>query len=168
MSSKSAECNQLNDLYEMEIKMHGHVATIDNDTYFQPVLDDQREGSLSGENADLCDKILVKRVSDAAIVLPFFEVEETLYLIVRGAFERFYQNQRYLRGDNTLFMYLFKKLYGVLRNHYLRVFNQFSVYKATIRVENGMTKEVLEKAGGNWNFFTLTEDIEFSAWLCCN
>lgn len=32
----------------------------------------------------------------------------------------------------------------------------------------GFTREVLEKAGGNWRFFTLTEDIEFSAWLCYN
>ena len=32
----------------------------------------------------------------------------------------------------------------------------------------GFTREVLEKAGGNWNFFTLTEDIEFSAWLSYN
>ena len=150
MSSKSVECNQLNDLYEMEIKMHGHVATIDNYTYFQTVLDDQREGSLSGENADLCDKIMVKKVSDATIVMPFFEVEEALYLIVRKAFENFYYNQRHLRGDNTLLCYLFKKLYGVLRNHYVRVFNQFSVYKATIRVANGMTKEVLENNGTYW------------------
>lgn len=32
----------------------------------------------------------------------------------------------------------------------------------------GFTREVLEKAGGNWKFFTLTEDIEFSAWLSYN
>lgn len=32
----------------------------------------------------------------------------------------------------------------------------------------GFTREVLEKAGGNWRFFTLTEDIEFSAWLSYN
>ena len=32
----------------------------------------------------------------------------------------------------------------------------------------GFTREVLEKAGGNWRFFTLTEDIEFSAWLAYN
>ena len=150
MSSKSAECNQLNDLYEMEIKMHGHVSTIRNYTYFQPVLDDQREGSLNGENADLCDKILVKRVSDATIVMPFFEVEEALYLILRNAFEKFYYNQRYLRGDNTLLCYLFKKLFGVVKTHYVRVFNKFSVYKATVRVENGMTKEVLDNNGTYW------------------
>lgn len=32
----------------------------------------------------------------------------------------------------------------------------------------GFTRETLEKAGGNWKFFTLTEDIEFSAWLSYN
>ncbi len=31
----------------------------------------------------------------------------------------------------------------------------------------GFRREVLEKAGG-WKFFTLTEDIEFSAWLAYN
>jgi len=28
----------------------------------------------------------------------------------------------------------------------------------------GFTRQLLDKMGGNWNFFTLTEDIEFSAW----
>lgn len=28
----------------------------------------------------------------------------------------------------------------------------------------GFTRQLLDKMGGNWNFFTLTEDIEFSTW----
>lgn len=28
----------------------------------------------------------------------------------------------------------------------------------------GFTRQLLDRMGGNWNFFTLTEDIEFSTW----
>lgn len=141
------DCNQHNDLFELDVKMHGHAATIDNYTYFRMLLDDQRPDSLAADDKDLCDIIMIKKTSEAKIVMPFFAIEEALYLIATKIFDRVYYNIRNLRGDNTLFVYLLKKLYASINNHYVRIFNQYSIYTSTMRVSSGMTDEVLNDKG---------------------
>ncbi len=130
----SPDCNQHNDLFELDVKMHGHAATIDNYTYFRMLLDDQRADSLAADDKDLCDIIMIKKTSEAKIVMPGFAIEEALYLITTRLFDKVYYNIRNLRGDNTLFVYLLKKLYSPINNHYVRIFNQYSIYTSTLRV----------------------------------
>ncbi len=143
----SPDCNQHNDLFELDVKMHGHAATIDNYTYFRMLLDDQRADSLAADDKDLCDIIMIKKTSEAKIVMPGFAIEEALYLITTRLFNKVYYNIRNLRGDNTLFVYLLKKLYSPINNHYVRIFNQYSIYTSTLRVSNGMTDEKLTDKG---------------------
>ena len=143
----SPDCNQHNDLFELDVKMHGHAATIDNYTYFRMLLDDQRADSLAADDKDLCDIIMIKKTSEAKIVMPGFAIEEALYLITTRLFDKVYYNIRNLRGDNTLFVYLLKKLYSPINNHYVRIFNQYSIYTSTLRVSNGMTDEKLTDKG---------------------
>ena len=143
----SPDCNQHNDLFELDVKMHGHAATIDNYTYFRMLLDDQRPDSLAADDKDLCDIILIKKTSEAKIVMPGFAIEEAVYLITTKLFDKVYYNIRNLRGDNTLFVYLLKKLYSPINNHYVRIFNQYSIYTSTLRVSNGMTDEKLTDKG---------------------
>ena len=130
------ECNPKNDLFEVNTKMQGHNSTIDNYTFFRLLLDDQRADSLSADNKDLCDIILIKGVKDAKIVMPGFALEEALYLAATKFFDKIYYKIRKLRGDNTLFVYLLKKLYSPIYNHYLRIYNQYSVYTAMSLAQN--------------------------------
>ena len=143
----SPDCNQHNDLFELDVKMHGHAATIDNYTYFRMLLDDQRPDSLAADDKDLCDIIMIKKTSEAKIVMPGFAIEEAVYLITTKLFDKVYYSIRNLRGDNTLFVYLLKKLYSPINNHYVRIFNQYSIYTSTLRVSNGMTDEKLTDKG---------------------
>lgn len=143
----SPDCNQHNDLFELDVKMHGHAATIDNYTYFRMLLDDQRADSLAADDKDLCDIIMIKKTSEAKIVMPGFAIEEAVYLITTKLFDKVYYSIRNLRGDNTLFVYLLKKLYSPINNHYVRIFNQYSIYTSTLRVSNGMTDEKLTDKG---------------------
>lgn len=143
----SPDCNQHNDLFELDVKMHGHVATIDNYTYFRMLLDDQRPDSLAADDKDLCDIIMIKKTSEAKIVMPGFLIEEAAYLIATKFFDKVYYRIRNLRGDNTLFVYLLKKVYSLINNHYVRIFNQYSVYTSMLRVSNGMTDEKLTDKG---------------------
>ncbi len=140
-------CNQINDLFELDVKMHGHAATIDNYTFFRLLMDDQRADSLAADDKDLCDTLTIKKVSEAKIVMPFFAVEEIGYFLATKIFDKVYYTLRYLRGDNTLFVYLLKKMYRPIYNHYVRIFNQYSVYTATVRVANEMTNEVISDKG---------------------
>lgn len=148
----SPECNQRNDLFELDVKMHGHAATIDNYTYFRMLLDDQRPDSLAADDKDLCDIIMIKKTSEAKIVMPGFAIEEAIYLIATKFFDKVYYNIRNLRGDNTLFVYLLKKLYAPINKHYAGIFNRYSVYTATLRVSNGMTDELLTDKGKYYLF----------------
>ena len=105
------DCNQHNDLFELDVKMHGHVATIDNYTYFRMLLDQSKAcaDSLAADDKDLCDIIMIKKTSEAKIVMPGFLIEEAAYLIATKFFDKVYYRIRNLRGDNTLFVYLLKK-----------------------------------------------------------
>ena len=141
------ECNQNNDLFELDVKMRGHAATVDNYTFFRMFMDDQRPDSLGADNKQLCDTVMIKKMSPAKIVMPGFAFEEAAYLLATGVFDKIYYKQRALRGDNTLFLYLAKKLYGVLFRHFERVFNRFSVYVGTVRVTNEMAEERITDKG---------------------
>jgi hypothetical protein len=141
------ECNQWNDLFELDVKMHGHAATVDNYTFFRMLLDDQRPDSLSADNRDLCDIVMIKDVSDPKIVMPFFAIGEATYLGATKIFNKIYYYVRHNRGDNTLLVYLLKKIYAPIKNHYVRIFNRYSVYVATLRVSDAMTDERLTDRG---------------------
>lgn len=146
LKKTAEEANQENDLFEIDVKMRGHAATIDNYTFFRWIFDDQRAGSLGANNKDLTNICYVKEVSEARIVMPGFKLEEWLYKISTKIFTKLYYKVRFYRGDanNTLFIYLLKKLYIPIFNHYWRIFNRYSVYVAHLRVTDGMDGEVLE------------------------
>lgn len=139
--------NPKNDGYETDVKMRGHAANIDNYTFFRLFCDDQRPDSLGVDNKDLCDVIQIKDASKVKLVMPFFTFGEALYLIATSIFDKIYYSLRHLRGDNTLLVYFLKKLYTPIFNHYTRIYNQYSVYVAKIKVWDGMDDESLDEKG---------------------
>ncbi len=148
IKKESEEANQRNDLFEVDVKMRGHAATIDNFTFFRWLFDDQRAGSLGANNKDLTDICYVKEVDDARIVMPGFMFGEWIYALARKIYDKIYYTLRFYRGDanGTLLVYLLKKLYTPIYNHYWRVFNRYSVYVAHLRVTDGMDGEVLDSS----------------------
>ena len=147
MSAKDDEVNVRNDLFEMDVKMRGHAATVANYTFVRYLFDDQRPDSLSADNKDLCDIIRIKKTSDAKIVMPGFAFEELGFHLWTKLYVKILYMMRFARGDNTLFGYLLDKLDSLIFNHYTRVFNQYSVYTAQTKVWDGMDDEVLEDKG---------------------
>ncbi|MBQ7912818.1 MAG: hypothetical protein IJ308_03620 [Clostridia bacterium] len=147
MSAKDDEVNVKNDLFEMDVKMRGHAATVANYTFVRYLFDDQRPDSLSADNKDLCDIIRIKKTSDPKIVMPGFAFEELGFHLWTMLYVKLLYMVRVARGDNTLFLYLLDKLDSLIFNHYTRVFNQYSVYTAQTKVWDGMDDEVLEDKG---------------------
>ncbi|MDE7295800.1 MAG: hypothetical protein K2N84_00900, partial [Clostridia bacterium] len=107
----SDEVNQKNDLFNSQLKLIGHSATV----YFIPFIrflcDEQRPESWGADARELCDIITLAEKSSDKILLPFFAVEEALYLVAKKIFGKLYDEQRYNRGDQTLPMYLLKGIY---------------------------------------------------------
>ncbi len=141
--------NAKNDGFEMNIKMQGHASTIDNYTFFRLLLDDQRPDSLSAENKDLCTVIKIKTVDDARIVMPFSLPDELIYRLATSIHDKIYYKLRHLRGDanNTLLVYLMKKLYGFIFRHYDRISKEFGVYVAHLNIWDAMQDEQLTDKG---------------------
>ena len=50
-----------------------------------------------------------------------------------------YQEYRFNRGDNTLMMYLVKKLGAIVHNSYSRIYNRFGYHVRYLAVEDGAT-----------------------------
>ena len=127
--------------------MRGHAATIDNYTFFRLLIDDQRADSLMAENRDLCDIVHIKKTAEANIILPFFAFEEAFDAILTKIYDKIYYSLRNLRGDNTLLVYLMKKTYAPLHNHYVRNANMFSECVSRVKVWDAMDDELLEEKG---------------------
>lgn len=145
LKSSSGLANQENDLFETDTKMRpGHAALVDFYPFFRWLMASQRAGSLGADNRDMTIELYIKSTSDAKIALPVFAFEEALYMLSSSITKGIYYNVRHLRGDNTLLIYLLKKIYKIPFDHYWRVFNEYSYYVATVRVSDSQDGEVLE------------------------
>lgn len=131
------ESNQKNDMFNAFLMLLRHSATVDNYPFSRFITDEQRAEKWGAEARDLCTLLNIDDVSKKRIILPFFFFEEALYLFLRKHFQSFYEDYRYNRADNTLFLYAFKSIYGLIHHHYKRIENRFSVKTVTLRRQAG-------------------------------
>lgn len=129
--------NQKNDGFNNMLKMCRHSATIDNFPFIKFICDEQRPESLGADARDLCEIVHIKETSETKLAMPFFSIAELVCNFVINKFIDFYYKYRYKRGDNTLFMYLYKKIATIFYNFYKRTYNIFGYCKLDIQVENG-------------------------------
>lgn len=132
--------NQRNDLFNLQLKMIRHAATVDNYCFAKVYFDEQRPESLGADGRELCDILHIKKVSDLCLAMPFFFVEEFIYEFIFGRFVNLYSQYRFNRADNTLFMYLIKKFVSLIVRHYKRIYNVFGYYKVNFIVETTLDK----------------------------
>ena len=138
--------NPVNDLLETQLKMFRHAATVDNYPFICFLSDDQRAMSLGADARELFDIIHIRGSSELRLHLPFFFVEEFLYLLLWPRFSKNYLSQRHRRGDHTLMMYLQKSLTDCIKRHYDRVMNTFGYYLLNVQVEDGAVEGVYKDA----------------------
>ena len=129
--------NQKNDGFNNMLKMCRHSATIDNFPFIKFISDEQRPESLGADARDLCEIVHIKETSKTKLAMPFFAFSELICNFVINKFTHFYYKYRYQRADNTLFMYLYKKIASIFYNFYKRTYNTFGYSKLDIQVENG-------------------------------
>ena len=133
--------NQDNDLVETETKVHTHIATCDNFTFWDDLLDEQRSSSLGAENRDLTTMLYIKHSGSARFYLPFFVLDDTIFQIVTAIFDKIYKFVRHKKGSNTALIALLWKLYVPFFRYYTRNYNRFSYYPLEIIPTDGGTEE---------------------------
>ncbi len=144
--SDEVAANQENDLFELDTKMRGHVATIDFFDFWRWLFDDQRPDSLGADNKDLTTICRIKETSDARICLPFFAIEELIYYAVtklRDGIKYFIRNRK---EKETLLVHLLDKLYIPYFHHFDEVQARYGVHVAKLKTEDGGDGEILGEA----------------------
>ena len=137
-TKKNAErANQKNDLFNSWLKMCRHSATIDNFPFIKVFTDEQRPESWGADARDLCDILTVTECSEQKTALPGYIFEETISDILYAWFTGVYTEYRFLRGDNTLFMYLLKSVVSAIYRRNERIKNRYGYCTVRIEKERG-------------------------------
>ena len=132
------EANQKNDMFNKWLKMCRHSATIDNFPFIKVFIDEQRPESMGADVRELCEKIIfIEDKSELKTSLMLFRLETMIYDFLTNHFTTTYYNYRFVRGDNTLFMYLFKNIYARYNHYYNKMINTFGYYVSALQSEKG-------------------------------
>ena len=147
LSNKDGTTNQKNDGFNDWLKMIRHSATIDYVPFVKFFTDEQRPESWGADARDLCEIIHIKDGGKTKLALPFFALEELLYSFIYDKFVGLYLQYRYVRADNTLIIYAFKKLMAIFQGYYKRTYNMYGYSKMLVQVESGTQDgELADKA----------------------
>lgn len=134
---KDLFATQNNDGYELDNKVRGQVALIDFDDYSVSLYDDQREGSLGADNKDLATVAATQGVAEEVMLLPFFEIEEALFLLFEKIYDKIYKFLFSRKGSNTLLMYFLDRLFCPIFAVHERLTNEFTASKVKLRMRDG-------------------------------
>lgn len=130
--------NQKNDLFNYWLKMARHSATVDGYPFIKVFVDEQRPESWGADARELSEIVHIVARNDKKLAMPFFAIEELIYDFVFSRFVNLYKKYRYLRGDNTLSMYVLKSICTKIHSYYTGIYNRFSYIPCDIALEAGV------------------------------
>lgn len=137
MRIKDAIANQKNDGFNDTLKMIRHSATIDNFPFVKIITDEQRPESWGADARDLLEIVTIDETLPTKLAMPFFALTELVYTFVFDKFINLYYRYRHTRSDNTLPMYLLKKVTSTFNHYYNRIYNTFGYCAVSTLVEAG-------------------------------
>ncbi|MCM1441726.1 MAG: hypothetical protein NC131_21325 [Roseburia sp.] len=135
-----SECNQNNDLFDLNTMMSRHAVTIGHRCFLKIFSDLQRVEELGISTLGLGERVSIENKTEMCPVLPFFSTFWLFDLVagfIINKFDKYYFNRRHDRGDYTLFAYLMKNFVAKLRSHRERVNNLFGCSRLTLSIEQG-------------------------------
>ena len=139
------ETNQKNDLFNSWLKMCRHSATIDNYPFIKVFTDEQRPSSWGADARELCDIVHIVSSGNTRLALPFFTIEEMLNEWLFNWFINLYADFRFNRGDNTLLIYLLKKVTAFFYKRTVIAYNIYGYSISNIEKERGTMDGKTEK-----------------------
>lgn len=142
MKINAEETNQKNDLFNFGLKLDRHSSTVDFTPFIRIFFDLQRVPSTNADLQECGQHIGVGDKDKGRLALPLFFVEEFIFGFIFDKFSACYDEYRFYHGDNTLFMYVLKKLCGRFINYYRNVYNIFGYDIHLLDMENVTTGEI--------------------------
>ena len=129
--------NQKNDLFNSWLKMCRHSATVENYPFIKVFTDEQRPESWGADARDLCDVLNIIETSEQRLAGSWFWIEDMFFELISRSFYKFYDEMRFLRGDNTLLVHIFKSIAAFAFKLQLRIYNKYGYSVAFIEKERG-------------------------------
>lgn len=142
------ECNQVNDLFNLNLMMERHAVTIAYRCFLKNLSDLQRFEELGIGTLGLGERVSIKKKGEMSPLLPFFStfwLTDLIFGFIIEKFNKYYLKYRHDRADTTLTMYLLKKFVAKLVHHRERVNNLFGCSKLELLVAAGNGDEEGEK-----------------------
>lgn len=133
-------CNRANDGFNRGLKMHRHSALIDGFCFFALLMDGQRDQSINSDMRELATLLHIKDRKNEKLAMPNFMYEEWIYETLKNKFIDKYTEYRFRRGDNTLFMHLYKNIFAAVNNYHEKITNTFGYLTLTEESEAGTKK----------------------------
>lgn len=134
---------QDNDGFEIDLKVRGQVALVDNVDFWVWLIDAQRVGDLGASNAELTNQIFIKGRAEEQLLLPFFEIEDWLFELLTKMYNKIHRWFRVRKGSNTLVHHLLKLAYGPFFRAYDRIEKKYTAWKLRVKVTDGGDGEEL-------------------------
>ena len=131
------EANQKNDLFNSELKMCRHAATVDNYPFIKIFTDEQRPESWGADARDLADILTIVSSGEQRLALPCYKLENKVCEWAFKRFRKLYYDMRYRRGDNTLLVHILKTITAKLFAYNMRIHNQYGYSELHIEKERG-------------------------------
>lgn len=107
--------------------------------------DEQRPTSWGADARDLCDIVHIVSSGNKRLALPFFTIEDMVNEWLFGRFMKLYYNFRFIRGDNTLFIYLLKQITAAIYRRTVKIYNTYGFSISNIEKERGTMDGKSEK-----------------------
>lgn len=141
----SVEANQKNDLFNSWMKMCRHSATVDNFPFIKVFADEQRPESWGADARELCDVIHIVSSGSQLSAYPFFSIENDICDRILNKFLNLYYDFRFIRGDNTLLVYLLKSITARIVNRNVRLQNTYGYSVSVVEKERGTLDGKIER-----------------------
>lgn len=131
------EANPSNDYFDIDLKLDRHRSTIAYNPFTCTLTDDQRPESWGADARDTAECFRLSKSSGYKLPAVLFAPDELLYRILWEPFADFYEEDRFYKGNNGLARFIIKGIYNAIYQHYIKLFNQYSLSKISFRVRNG-------------------------------
>lgn len=132
IKASDKESNTKNELSELFFKTYRHLITIAKKTFGWTLLAEQRPESLGADTREIAEKIVyIRDIGEEKNALFLFRYDELIYDFVKNLHDNVDIKYKSVRSDDTLFIYLFRKVCSFFINRHMRKVNKYgySIYK---------------------------------------
>ncbi len=137
LKKDAPDANPKNDLFDLDLKMRRHAATVNFYTFCKFFSDEQRPESVGANEREVSQIIHMDGIKKKGVVIPFFTLTSALAVWIRASYKDLFYRYRNVRKDPTLLIYLLDHVLGGFDAYVTRCRNLYGYEIHNLRLEDG-------------------------------